>query len=336
MGRERNDREGDLELVLGSLAGDEEDVLAALNRGRAAQGLEQRSRELWRWRAAAPDGAVLGLARSGADVRAVLVGVRHCVRLEGVLVPWIEVVDVFNDFTAGSGLARTRALLDLADAFAREHGGTAPEKANVLYGIPTRRAHRIGRARFKQEILRSENALSVRPSSVVWTGNGFDVVEVERFGDEVEGLFRRYAEHRPAMLVRDAERLDWRYADHPERDYRIALARRRGGELVGYAVLRIGEYAGLTGGVLADWMVLPEEAGAGMELLVWAGEVAREHDRLVLNVPDKSPEFALFQAVGFQVSGTDEYLVFRGFQKPYVMSWLFAHWTYTLGDSERG
>ena len=33
--------------------------------------------------------------------------------------------------------------------------------------------------------------------------------------------------------------------------------------------------------------------------------------------------------------GTDEYLVFKSFQKPYVMSWLFANWYYTQGDTQR-
>ena len=316
-----------------SAQGTEADVLAAVNAVREQHGLALRSAELMRWRADAPDGAVLGVARDAERVVAVVQGVRHRVLLEGQPTHWVEVVELCNDFAGRTGLARTRAYLELCEAFAREVGGFAPEAANVLYGIPNRRAHRIGLARLKQEILRSENVLSVQPSTVVWEHQGLEVEELARFDERVDAFFERFAQGRPAIAVRDVERLNWRYADHPERDYRCALVK-RGEEILGYAVLREGSWGGHEGGLLVDWLVLPERE-AWFELLVWARD-ASARDRLVVNVGDKSPEFGLFQAFGFRVAGTDEYLVFRGFQKPYVMSWLSAHWTYTLGDSERG
>ncbi len=58
--------------------------------------------------------------------------------------------------------------------------------------------------------------------------------------------------------------------------------------------------------------------------------------RLEFGVSTWSPEYRMFQSLGFQVFDSAEYMLFRSFQKPYIMSWLFHHWHYTLGDLERG
>ena len=50
-------------------------------------------------------------------------------------------------------------------------------------------------------------------------------------------------------------------------------------------------------------------------------------------VPDTAPEWLAFQERGFRVHGTREYLCFRSFQRPAIMSWLFKHWHYTRGDT---
>jgi len=50
-------------------------------------------------------------------------------------------------------------------------------------------------------------------------------------------------------------------------------------------------------------------------------------------VPDTSPEWRLFQRLGFRVRGTRDYLCFRSFQRPAIMSWVFKNWSYTRGDT---
>ena len=314
------------------------DVLAALNRARASVGLPPRSPALARWRAEQPGGAYAGVARVDGEVRAGVVGVRRRVWVEGEPVWWMEVVDAFNDFGAGAGLRRTDAYVRACEAFARELGGAAPGGVPILHGVPTRRAHRIGLARLRYEILRSENVLSMDVDAYdPKAAPGVDVEELDELPEGVDAAFERFRADRGAILARDAETLDWRYARHPERRYRLAVAR-RGGEIRGYTVLRRGRYAGWEGGLLVDWIVPPSEPEVGWALLAWAAEAARADgaERLVCNVADKFPEWILLQAVGMRAFGTDEYLVFRSFQKPYVMSWLFASWYYTLGDSERG
>jgi hypothetical protein len=294
-------------------------------------GVPCRSLASWRWRyGQAPGGACVAFASEDAgQVIAGVVATRQRVLLEGREVAWLEVGDVFNDFGRGRGLDRARALLAAGEALAETFGGPAPERACVFYGLPDRRAHRIGRGRLEWEVLRSENVLrapcaglGVRPAGAV------SIEAVERFPAEVEALIRAFAADRAAILVRDAAYLDWRYLQRPGVRPEIALGRVRG-ELRGYAVLR--------GAMLVDWVVPPGESGVAGELVAWAAERARAagHPELSIVVPDTSPEWLALQELGFRAHGLPEYLCFRSFQRPAIMSWLFKHWYYTRGDIER-
>ncbi|HED64646.1 MAG TPA: hypothetical protein ENJ09_03720 [Planctomycetes bacterium] len=314
----------------------EEELRAFVNEARAGEGLEERSAEVWRWRAEAPGGAIVGSARDDAgELRAAVCVVRHPAILEGEVARFGEVVEVANAFAKGRGLVRAAPLAALLEAFGRVYCGAAPEGMPFLYGVPTRRAHRFLRGRAKAEVLRAENVLWAQPSGLEWLETGVEVTESEGAPEELDAFFMEWRRSKPAVLVRGRDEYAWRFRDHPTRSYRCALARRMG-EVVGCAVLRMGEVDGEAGGILADWMTMPGDRECGMELLRWAREAVGGTDRLFVNVSDRSGEFALFQSLGFRVRGTDEYLAFRGFRRPTVMSWLFANWTYTLFDSERG
>ena len=63
---------------------------------------------------------------------------------------------------------------------------------------------------------------------------------------------------------------------------------------------------------------------------------ARARGSLTAVVPDSAPEWLLLQRLGFRVRGTREYLCFKSFQRPAIMSWLFEHWSYSRGDTLRG
>ena len=104
---------------------------------------------------------------------------------------------------------------------------------------------------------------------------------------------------------------------------------RRAGALVGYAV-RCDDR-------LLDWLALPADGDLVAALLGWAcaGARADGHARLTAVVPDTAPEWLAFQRLGFRVQGTREFLCFKSFQRPAIMSWLFQHWSYTRGDTLR-
>jgi len=312
--------------------GDERLLAAGIERAaRAAGSGPERDPEELAWRyGAAPHGACLALALDGGGVPvAGVAATRQRVRFQGEEVFWLEVGDLFDDFAFGRGLARARALLAAGAAFAEAFGGFAPEKHPVLYGVPSRRAHRIGLARLQWEVLRSENELVLPLAEAApLAADGVVVEEPQRFGDEALRVFERESAGRAATLVRDAAYLNWRHVDRPGPPPALALAR-RAGEPVGLAVLR--------GGALVDWCVPPDDAGAATALQGWARARARAAgaDALVAVFPDTAPEWLAFQRLGFRVRGTREYLCFRSFQRPAIMSWLFHHWSYVRGDTLR-
>jgi len=290
----------------------------------------RRPEEFHRRYAAAPHGACIAFARDGeGELRAGIAATRQKVLFEGREVHWLEVGDLFNDFGRGRGLCRARAVLAAGQAFAEAFGGFAPEKHPVVYGLPGRRAHRLGLRHLEWEVLRSENELRLDLARLeARSAAGVDVEEVERFPVEVEGCFRRFAEGRAALLVRDAAYLNWRYGGEGEQKFRVALAR-VDGELRGYAVYRAGW--------ILDWIARPEEEGVAGELLSWSVARARHEGRATLSlvVPDTAPEWLAFQRRGFRAHGTREFLCFRSFQRPAIMSWLFKNWFYTRGDTLR-
>ena len=315
-----------------------EPLRAAINSARASLGQAPVTRGLWDWRMAHPGGAHLGVARApDGQVLAAVIGLGHPSRLAGESATFMELVELFNDFGAGQGLARTQAMDALCQGFASQHAGRAPEGAPVIYGWPTRRVHRYLLGRQKAEVLRSEQFLAAGAEQLSHLckplAQDLEIERVKRFPSAVTPLFERFSQGREALLVRDESRLNHRFAEHPERDYEIALLR-RSGDLQGYAVLR-READGSCH--LSDWCV-PIEDGPAIDALVgWAAErtLAEKGAQLNFGVSTCSPEYRHFQGLGFRVHES-EYMLFRSFQKPFIMSWLFENWFYTFGDLERG
>jgi hypothetical protein len=331
-------KETQLEFISRPQPGASEPIRVTINRGRARLGLPELTRSLWDWRMAHPGGAHLGVARdSSGQVLAAVVGMAHPTRLAGETVDFMELVELCNDFEAGTGLARTQAMDELCAAFASQHGGRAPEGMPVIYGWPTRRAHRYLLGRQKAEVLRSEQFLLASREQLSHLCKpltaDLELESVKRFPSTVTALFERFSQGREALLVRDEARLNHRFAEHPDRDYQIALLR-RGGELQGYAVLRRDERGACQ---LSDWCVPMDDGPAIDALVAWAAEVtlAGGGSELSFGVSTCSPEYRHFQGLGFRVVES-QYMLFRSFQKPFIMSWLFEHWFYTFGDLERG
>lgn len=77
------------------------------------------------------------------------------------------------------------------------------------------------------------------------------IVEVDRFGPEVDDLWDRTRGDYPAIFSRDAQFLNWRFVDCPEPRYRRFVAM-RDGRAVGYVVLRRAEPVELPQGIIVD------------------------------------------------------------------------------------
>jgi hypothetical protein len=77
------------------------------------------------------------------------------------------------------------------------------------------------------------------------------VVEVARFGSEVDELWARTRGDYSVICPRDAQFLNWRFVDCPEPSYRCFVAE-RDGRVAGYVVLRYAEPVELPQGIIAD------------------------------------------------------------------------------------
>lgn len=77
------------------------------------------------------------------------------------------------------------------------------------------------------------------------------IVEVDYFGPEVDELWQRTRGDYPVIFPRDARFLNWRFVACPEPTYRRFVAE-RGGQAVGYVVLRRAEPVELPQGIIVD------------------------------------------------------------------------------------
>jgi len=91
--------------------------------------------------------------------------------------------------------------------------------------------------------------------------HGVEVEEVERFGPEVDALWERVRGQYGVIAKRDSEFLNWKAFDHPFLGYRGFLAR-RGGDVVGYSVLRVSQEEEPSVGHIIDLFTAREDREA--------------------------------------------------------------------------
>jgi hypothetical protein len=320
--------------------GDEERALAAFNKSFAAAdaGFRPRTLKAWRWRYRdAPDGAraMLAMAPDGAVVAQYAglgqVLVRGTERLRAS-----QSVDSFVDPAWRASLGRMTAFARTGVAYAERFGGDSAERDVLMWGLPVPAAWRIGRAKLGYEFARSLLALVRDPQRTVEPEDaGVELEEVQRFPREVDALFERVAPTLGLVALRDARRLDWRYADHPEHTYSIALAR-MGGELAGYAVYRRGSFDQQSAGLVCDWLVDRAAPRAASALRNWLRERARADGerRLVALLPDCAPEWIDFQRAGWRVEPTRYTLAARSWRRALPVEDLRSSFWVALGDTD--
>jgi hypothetical protein len=82
-------------------------------------------------------------------------------------------------------------------------------------------------------------------------------VTIERtdtFDERFDALWRRVCQDYPVMIVRDQRYLSWRFLTRPDAVYTVLTAT-RGGDLLGYLVVRSADRAGERWGYLVDFLV---------------------------------------------------------------------------------
>ena len=101
-------------------------------------------------------------------------------------------------------------------------------------------------------------AVSVRDRVAAIPSPGREIVEIGRFGADIDELWHAAAPRFGALTVRDSRYLNWRFVDCPDLRYRRFVAR-SDGRAVGYCVLRRTEQVELRLGVIADVFAMPDD-----------------------------------------------------------------------------
>ena len=320
--------------------GDEEAILATFNRifAEVDPTFTPRTLASWRWAYRDnPSGWRIFVALTDeGEVVAQYAGLGQRMRIEGEPASFSQSVDTMVD-------PRWRLVVDdplfvrTARPYGDRYGGPPPKKDVVFWGLPVASAWRMGRLHLDYEMIRTPLALGCPPERLVaGEAPGVEVEETDAFPEEVEDLFERCAPSHGAIAVRDRAHLAWRFSDHPDHDYRVALAR-RGGTLVGYAVFRAGAFDGEDDlGLVCDWLVADGEDGSAEALRAWAAERTRAEGagRTVALFPEYVPEWLAFQRAGYRAAPTSYVLAGKSFVKRIGARWLFENWYTTLGDTD--
>lgn len=320
-------------------AGDEQAILSAFNRvfPLVDPTFRPRAMEEWRWRtlgnpagwriyiALSADGQVVA-QQAGLPIRMIHAGER---------VTWNQIVDSFADPRFGRGLKSPGLFVHVAQPFCDTYGGPPP-KDQIMYGMPVRRAYRIGQKFLGYQLVRDQHRVCAPADAVQGrAAPGIVIEEVAHFPEDVDAFFERARAPHKAIAVRDRAFLDWRFAQRPGNAYRIALARRVADRaLVGYAVYARGSFDLRDGGLVADWLVDPGEARAGDALRAWIGERARSDGapEVIAVFPEPCADFAAFQRAGFRVESTSYFTSAGSYTRTFHTLDLYWDWYYTLAD----
>jgi GNAT superfamily N-acetyltransferase len=92
------------------------------------------------------------------------------------------------------------------------------------------------------------------------------IVEVDRFGPEIDELWERTRQDYPVIFPRDMQFLNWRFVDCPDLNYRRFVAE-RDGRTVGYVVLRRANPVELPQGIIVDLYAARQDTQTIAELV---------------------------------------------------------------------
>lgn len=315
------------------------DEIAVLNLFQRVFGVK-RSLEHWRWKfldnpaglhvrvAETPSGELIG--HYGTVPVLMQWGDRHLILT--------QIIDVMVDPQFRRGLKRPGLFGTLSECSIASIG--SPGRASGGYGFPTPEHLRIGQ--------RVSGYISLHPVRTLvkelhgGTGKGgrrlrlLTTAEILRFGDEIDGLWRRCRPALSVAIVRDARYMNWRYADHPDVTYRLVTARRRlSRSPEGVAILRFG-WGDQPVACLVDWLVPDGGAGTAEALLDHCERVARDAGMTQLQAwfPPYTRPYHLLLDHGYQPTPTNYHFIALSTSPEVSIEWARERWYYTMGDSD--
>ena len=225
-------------------------------------------------------------------------------------------VDNMIDPSDRRGLKRIGVFARLVNHWIETYFGC--DRDFIAWGFPSESNFRIGQKFSKYSLFRTVNALvHENPSRLVKDHSGLESRLVERFDEGADTLWDRCSEDIELGVVRNMRHLNWRYADHPIRRYRLIEVRETStGLLRGIGVTRFGGMAD-DAVLLVDWLVPTDDDDAAHCLLCACAKHAAELDAGAVTAwfPEGIQWFRHFQLNGFIVQPSPHIFVGRSWDR---------------------
>ena len=180
-------------------------------------------------------------------------------------------------------------------------------------------------------------AVALRASRHRARSGDITISAADRFDSFLDPQWARMAAGYGITRFRDAEYLNWKYADHAYLRYRVLLAS-RDGDTVGFLIWRLAsEGAEERRAVVVDFLVEKGDSGAFRSLVAHVVGGAREAGMESLSLLTTQPWAArVVRSLGFFPRGTRNTWVVAGWRDHIPAEWLAdtEAWHVCMGDSD--
>lgn len=255
-----------------------------------------------------------------------------------------QAVDSCVDRAFRGSLRKNSPFVTIARGFIAHYSTPGREPFDeYMYGMPNEQAFPVGtRILGYKPVLVPFPALVREPDEVWLEGlegkaqaggvsvSGFDLGAPA----EAAALFQSHLDQIELGLWRDEAYLSWRYAPRNGISYG-ALAARRGTELVGVLIYRLG-WMGQPIVPLMDWIGPGADQAALAGLLAAVGRICREAggQRLETWLTPATGHHAGLSVLGMTRQDSRFNLCIMTFSPDFDLAWAKRHWFFTMGDSD--
>lgn len=235
---------------------------------------------------------------------------------------------------------RPGLFVHLGRRFYERFCGAGPDRQLFNYGWPVP-AWRMGQRYLRYENIRDWNYLVHTPSFEPAPRNrSLEIRELDptdpTTAAAIDGLWQRLSASSLLAIVKDHRWWDWRYRQHPKREYRMfgCFDARAGSQLRGVAVDTRAGLLRPNSAFLVDWLVAPDDEDAIRSLVAHAEDRAREEQTgaLITVLSAADPRNRIVQRLGFETWSTPYFLVVASFGPD--TGFLRDHWHFTMGESD--
>jgi hypothetical protein len=165
------------------------------------------------------------------------------------------------------------------------------------------------------------------------------IFQTDRFDKGVDEIWQHFASsYKPISVVRDSQYLNWRFADHPNIQYALYVAKRKT-KVAGYIVMRVRQEGERRRGYITDILAHPDEEKWVIPQLLSTAIVFCLKEEAENVIGWALPHMSLFRKMkrrGFISRDGDIKLVTRDLSGKISPEFLFnsKNWYVSIGDSD--